>query len=121
MELDPQEGEWHFLFGKSLGRIRRVDNYTEVPAQEELIALEKAVRLTRNPSFIIFLAQAYREVSFRVYSLHRSDLSLFEKKLDGMNRRSSELYRQVHVLHYYKTIICTTASGQCVYMQVCYI
>ena len=93
LELDPQQGEWHFLFGKSLGRIRRVESFMEIPAQEEIKALEKAVELTRNPSFIIFLAQVYREVSFRVFSAHRHDLALFREKLDKMNTRSLELYK----------------------------
>ena len=93
VELDPQQGEWHFLFGKSLGRIRRVESYLEIPAHEEIKALEKAVELTKNPSFIIFLAQAYREVSFRVYSLHRNELALFREKLGRMNARSLELYK----------------------------
>lgn len=93
MELDPQQGEWHFLFGKSLGRIRRVESYTEIPAEEEIKALEKAVELTNNPSFIIFLAQAFRELSFRVYSTHKYDIELFKEKLDKMNMRSLALYK----------------------------
>jgi len=94
LELDPQQGEWHFLFGKSLGRIRRVESYTEIPAEEEIKALEKAVELTNNPSFIIFLAQAFRELSFRVYSTHKYDIELFKEKLDKMNMRSLALYKE---------------------------
>lgn len=93
MELDPEHGEWHFLFGKSCGRIRRVECFTEIPAQKEIKALEKAVELTRNPSFIIFLAQAYREASFRVYSANKHDLAHLKEKLDRMNMRSLELYK----------------------------
>jgi len=94
LELDPQQGEWHFLFGKSLGRIRRVESFTEIPAQKEIEALEKAVELTKNPSFIIFLAQAYREAaSSQVYSAHKHDLALFKEKLEKMNVRSLELYK----------------------------
>ena len=93
LELDPQQGEWHFLFGKSLGRIRRVENFLEIPAQEEMKALKKAVELTKNPSFIIFLAQALREATFRVFITHKHDLALFKEKLDKMNMRSLELYK----------------------------
>ena len=93
LELDPQQGEWHFLYGKSLGRIRRIENYAGFPAREELKALEKAVELTKNPSFMIFLAQAYREVSFRTYNLHRYDLAPVKEKLDRISARSSELYK----------------------------
>jgi hypothetical protein len=65
----------------------------KIPAEKEIKALEKAVELTKNPSFIIFLAQAYREVSFRVYITHKHDLALFKEKLDKMNIRSLELYK----------------------------
>lgn len=93
VELDPQQGEWHFLLGKSLGRIRRVENFNGVPTKEETKALERAVELTRNASFIIFLAQAYREMSFRVYSIHKHDIAPFKEQLEKMNRRSLELYK----------------------------
>jgi hypothetical protein len=92
-KLDPQQGEWHFLYGKCLGRVRRIDNFNEIPAQDELKALEKAVEMTKNPSYIIFLAQAYREASFRVYSLHRDNLAPLNAKLEEMNARSAQLYR----------------------------
>ena len=65
----------------------------EIPAREEIKALEKAVELTKNPSFIIFLAQVYREVSFRVYSAHKHDFALFKKELDKLNIRCVELYK----------------------------
>lgn len=93
MQLDPEQSEWHFLFGKSLGRIRRLESYMHIPAQKEIKALEKAVELKRNASFVIFLAQAYREVSFRVYSAHKHDLAPFKEQLDRMNTRSLELYK----------------------------
>jgi hypothetical protein len=95
LELDPQQGEWHFLFGKCLGRIRRIDNYNEIPPQRELKALENAAEMTKNPSYIIFLAEAYREASFRVFSLHRNDLGPLKEQLDKMNERSAKLYGYV--------------------------
>jgi tetratricopeptide (TPR) repeat protein len=93
LELDPQQGEWHFLYGKSLGRLRRIDSFNVIPAHEELKALEKAVEITKSPSYIIFLAQAYREAAFRVYSLHKNDLASLKARLEEMNERSSQLYR----------------------------
>lgn len=103
LELDPQQGEWHFLYGKCLGRIRRIDNFNEIPSQKELKALENAARMTKNASYIIFLAQAYRETSFRVFSIHRNDLEPLKEKLERMTERSAELYRYVCVLkHEYK-------------------
>jgi hypothetical protein len=65
----------------------------EIPARKEIKALEKSVELTKNPSFMIFLAQAYREVSFRVYSANKYDLAPFKETLDKMNKRSLELYK----------------------------
>lgn len=81
------------MYAKCLGRLRRIDNFNEIPAKEELKALENAVKMTKNPSYIIFLAQAYREASFRVYSLHRNNLSSLKAELERMNTRSAELYR----------------------------
>jgi tetratricopeptide (TPR) repeat protein len=95
LELDPQQGEWHFLYGKCLGRIRRIDNFNAIPSQKELKALEDAAKMTKNASYIIFLAQAYRETSFRVFSIHRNDLAPLKEKLDTMSERSAELYRYV--------------------------
>jgi tetratricopeptide (TPR) repeat protein len=95
LEMDPKQGEWHFLLGKCLGRIRRIDTFNEIPPQEELKALENAAGMTKNPSYIIFLAQAYREASFRLFSIHRRNLAPLEEKLDRMNERSAELYRYV--------------------------
>ncbi|XP_069673976.1 uncharacterized protein [Periplaneta americana] len=94
LQLDPQQGEWHFLHGKCLGRIRRIDNYNEIPTKTELKALEKAVEITRNPSYIIFLAQAYREAAFRVFSMQRNTLNDdLKASLDRMNQRSYQLYK----------------------------
>jgi tetratricopeptide (TPR) repeat protein len=95
LELAPQESEWHFMYGKCLGRLRRVHNFNEIPPQKELKALENAVEMTKNASYVIFLAQAYREASFRVFSVHRNDLGCLKDKLDRMYERSAELYRYV--------------------------
>lgn len=93
LELDPKQGEWHFVYGKCLGRIRRVDTSFEIPAYEELEALEKAVEMARNPSYIIFLAQAYREAASKVYSIHKNNLAPVKEKLDRMNASSAALYK----------------------------
>ncbi|XP_023714388.1 uncharacterized protein LOC111868185 isoform X2 [Cryptotermes secundus] len=93
LELDPEQGEWHFLYGKCLGRIRRIYNFNEIPPQKELKALENAAQMTKNASYIIFLAQAYREASFRVFSIHRNDLAPLKGEIDKMCERSAELYR----------------------------
>jgi tetratricopeptide (TPR) repeat protein len=95
LELDPKQGEWHFLLGKCLGRIRRIDKFNEIPPVDELKALENAVEMTKNASHIIFLAQAYREASFRLFSIHRRNLTPLKEQLDKMSERSSELYRYV--------------------------
>lgn len=93
LELDPQQGEWHFLYGKCIGRNRRVDNFNAIPSQKELKALENAVDMTKNASYIIFLAQVYRETSFRVFSIHGKEP--LKEKLDRLCERSAELYRYV--------------------------
>jgi hypothetical protein len=95
LELDTKQGEWHFLLGKCLGRIRRIEKYNEIPPQDELKALEKAAEMTKNPSYMIILAQSYRETSFRLFSIHRDNLAPLKEKLDRMNERSAQLYRYV--------------------------
>jgi hypothetical protein len=95
LELDPKQGEWHFLLGKCLGRLRRIDTYNEIPQQEELKALENAAEMTTNPSYMIFLAQAYREAAFRLFSFHRNNLEHLKEELDRMNERSAQLYKYV--------------------------
>nr|CAD7442891.1 unnamed protein product [Timema bartmani] len=65
VNIDPGQAEWNFLLGKCLGRIRRFDRYNDIPTKQELNALENAAMLEENPSYIIYLAQAYREAAFR--------------------------------------------------------
>ncbi|PSN53006.1 hypothetical protein C0J52_01137 [Blattella germanica] len=94
-ELEESEAEWHFLIGKCHGRIRRVEYYNEIPKPEELKSLERAVQLRESPSYIIFLAQSYRETGFRVYSHNKQEVDqALRTKIDAMNKRSEELYRK---------------------------
>nr|CAD7410605.1 unnamed protein product [Timema cristinae] len=65
VNIDPGQAEWSFLLGKCLGRIRRFERHGDIPTKQELNALEKAATMEENSSYIIFLAQAYREAAFR--------------------------------------------------------
>ena len=94
LKLDNEQAEWHFTLGKALGRLRRIDHNSEIPTLEELKALEEALKLSRDPSYAIFMARAYREAAFRVFSEHRSSMdSNLKTKIENMNRRSYELYK----------------------------
>ncbi|XP_049780068.1 uncharacterized protein LOC126176925 [Schistocerca cancellata] len=94
LELDPSSAEWHFLLGKSLRRLRRLNAFNEIPDKRELKALEKAVEMSQCSGYCTFLAQTYRETAFRVYSLNRNDLSPFKQTLDIMNEKAAEYYRK---------------------------
>ncbi|XP_069673874.1 uncharacterized protein [Periplaneta americana] len=96
-ELDPRQQEWLFLEVKCLGRIRRFENYHEI-SEKELNAmneLNKNIEKTKNPGYLIFLAQAYREISFamRIQGRYHRDREL-RRQVHDMNQRSVSLYRQ---------------------------
>ncbi|XP_066999329.2 uncharacterized protein [Anabrus simplex] len=94
LQLNADQAEWHFLLGKCLGRIRRIDNFNAPPENRELTALEKAIDYSERVPYMIFLAQAYRESSFKLFSSHRNDMDRYQAICDKMNNRSVELYRK---------------------------
>lgn len=94
LELDPSSAEWHFLLGKSLRRLRRLNAFNEIPDKRELKALEKAVEMSQCSGYCTFLAQTYRETAFRVFSLNKNNLSPFKDALDSMNEKAAEYYRK---------------------------
>ncbi|XP_069673933.1 uncharacterized protein [Periplaneta americana] len=94
LDLDPKQGEWMFLLGKCLSRIRHLEYYCEIPTKE-LTLLEKAVKITQNASYMVFLAQAYREAAFRIFLANRKNMDeKLEESLNSMNQRSYNLYRK---------------------------
>ncbi|XP_063240187.1 uncharacterized protein LOC134541002 [Bacillus rossius redtenbacheri] len=94
--MDPDQGEWHFVLGKCLGRLRRIDHSFQIPDKLELKSLEEAVRLTKHPPYIVFLAQAYRETAFKVFSETRHSVtkSTVKSAIDKMNEKSLTLYKE---------------------------
>lgn len=93
ISLNPREGHWHFLLGKCLGRIRRIESRLDIPSNEELDALETAVELDPNPKYIIFTAEAYMEASFRAFSKHRNNLGPLKSVLNELNKKSALFYK----------------------------
>nr|CAD7404466.1 unnamed protein product [Timema cristinae] len=93
VSLDPCQGEWKFLLGKCLGRIRHINNLWEVPSMEEFRALEEAVEMTKNPSYILFLAQTYVEAASNLF-LQNDNLGSMNQSMNHMNERARALYKE---------------------------
>ncbi|XP_067000578.2 uncharacterized protein [Anabrus simplex] len=93
IKLDENEAEWHFLRGKALGRSRRIDNFNEVPEDIEIESLKRAVDLSQNVSYMIFLAQVYREKAYMLYTLHKDDMNKYKSKCENMNNDSYSLFK----------------------------
>ncbi|XP_069673792.1 uncharacterized protein [Periplaneta americana] len=93
-EMDSEQAEWPFLHAKCLSRTRRLENFVMIP-EMELDLLAKAAETTNNPNYVIFLAQAYREKSFRMFCWASKPIDQkLKKELDLMARRSYDLYRK---------------------------
>lgn len=63
ISLDPNNAHWHFMKGKYLGRLRRMENVFTIPGNEEFSALKKAVHIKKDPYFIAFIAELYIEIA----------------------------------------------------------
>uniref|UniRef100_A0A1B6F7Y5 Uncharacterized protein n=1 Tax=Cuerna arida TaxID=1464854 RepID=A0A1B6F7Y5_9HEMI len=79
VEIDRTNGEWHFLVGKCMGRIRRVSQCFELVDPLEVKSFNEAINLDKiNANYKVYLAQALRERAFREFKkekpVHGSDL-----------------------------------------------
>nr|CAD7442274.1 unnamed protein product [Timema bartmani] len=106
VSLDPFQGEWKFLLGKCLVRIRHINSLSEVPSMEEFRALEEAVEMTKNPSYILFLAQTYGEAASSLASQNDNPESI-HRSLNHMSERALALYKEALEL-----------AGECVYINI---
>nr|CAD7574638.1 unnamed protein product [Timema californicum] len=104
--LDPCQGEWKFLLGKCLIRTRHINNLFEVPSMEEFRALEEAVEMTKNPSYIIFLAQTYMEAVSNLFS-QNVNLDSMNQTMNHMKERALALYKEALEL-----------AGDCAYINI---
>lgn len=52
---------WHFVLGKNLRRLRRMENFLTKPTKKEELAFQKAYQLSKEPTFGIYLAQMHKE------------------------------------------------------------
>ncbi|XP_067000576.2 uncharacterized protein [Anabrus simplex] len=98
IKLDENEAEWHFLLGKALGRLRRINRSRDVPQEKEINALQKAFDLTGYVPYMLFLAQVYRETASTLYRCHKDDFQMFKAKCENMNDRAYTLYKNALAL-----------------------
>lgn len=97
-QLDSTIGEWHFLVGNLMARIRRVKQFMSFPQKEEIVALEKAVELCGYPRFKLHLAQTYREEAFRLFNTYRYNVKKNPDKDEEnrrLNQKSYDIYRNL--------------------------
>ncbi|KAK9504127.1 hypothetical protein O3M35_010531 [Rhynocoris fuscipes] len=64
---DPDEGEWSFLVGKMLSRIRNF-KFDFCVTEEELESLRRAYALSKSPAHGVFLAQTYCSISKALFN-----------------------------------------------------
>ncbi|CAG0894012.1 unnamed protein product [Darwinula stevensoni] len=86
--LDPENYTHHLGVGKMLRRIRRIESLDNVPTNEEVMALRKAVEIKRCQSSLVFLAESLREYAKAIY---RKDRNLAAK----LNEEALALYTEV--------------------------
>lgn len=103
VELDGEQAEWHFLYGKGLHRNRRIEKKNSLTSRQEVESLtdemkhlETSVDLHPTPSKMVFLAESYVDAVSMIYRENkciplRSDSKheIFYK----MGKRAVELYR----------------------------
>ncbi|XP_075216241.1 uncharacterized protein LOC142321753 isoform X3 [Lycorma delicatula] len=97
-QLDPSVAEWHFIFGQVLARIRRVKLQQELPLEEEITAMEKAVEMSDNERYKLHLAQSYREKAFRMFCTIRHAVKNNKEtynKINEINTASCNIYREL--------------------------
>lgn len=95
-KIDPKNPYWHFLIGKSLGRIRRVEKPFDIPSDEERNALKIAIEMNDNYLFMLYTAESYVETSSRTFRFHNRNRSLYPSlkvSIDQMNEEASNLYK----------------------------
>ena len=97
IEINPKESLWHFLKGKLLGRIRRVESPFDVPQNEEIELLNKALEVKDGcPAYLVFTAQLYREMANRMYRTLKTNKSLYANQqimIDELNEKAVDLYK----------------------------
>lgn len=79
------------------GRVRRLRekwNY-DLIEKKELEYLQKAVDLKKSPSYMVILAQSYRESARAAFFavLPRPDKERLKPRINQMNKKSFELYK----------------------------
>ncbi|GLH10945.1 Uncharacterized protein GBIM_15822 [Gryllus bimaculatus] len=95
LEIDNECGEWYFLLGRSLSRLRRLEKRSAIPDQRELKSLERAVEISNYVSFMVLLAQSYRETARNIFIEKKKELRSFKPFCDSLNQKSLELYKRV--------------------------
>uniref|UniRef100_A0A1B6KBK3 Uncharacterized protein n=2 Tax=Graphocephala atropunctata TaxID=36148 RepID=A0A1B6KBK3_9HEMI len=88
MELDPDFANWKYLTGKLLRRERK-ENCTDI-TEEELHYFEEAVKLERNPKYLVFYAQACQEMANFLTVQKDEDT----EQIENLLRKAVDLYRE---------------------------
>uniref|UniRef100_T1HV09 Uncharacterized protein n=3 Tax=Rhodnius TaxID=13248 RepID=T1HV09_RHOPR len=96
---NPEEGEWSFLVGKMLARIRQF-NYDHCVTEEELECFRHAYALSKSASHATFLALTYLNISKSLYSKlplgkGRRVMNVNESQIiNGYNEKSLNLFKE---------------------------
>ncbi|GLG98294.1 Uncharacterized protein GBIM_04873 [Gryllus bimaculatus] len=93
--LDTECPEWHFLLGKALARVRRIEDRNKIPDKKELKALEYAVTVSENTFYMVLLAQSYTDAA-RVVTLQKRGSSDFRSLCEDMNEKAVNMYRKAY-------------------------
>uniref|UniRef100_A0A1B6MKH9 Uncharacterized protein n=1 Tax=Graphocephala atropunctata TaxID=36148 RepID=A0A1B6MKH9_9HEMI len=94
VEIDRTNGEWHFLLGKCMGRIRRVSKCYELVDPLEVKAFNTAVNLDKiNAHYKVYLAQTIRERAFREFKIKKPKMGTeLHKKIQKSFYASYHMY-----------------------------
>lgn len=103
VELDGEQAEWHFLYGKGLHRHRRIEKKNSLSSRHEVESLtdemkhlEMSVDLCPTPSKMVFLAESYADAISMIYHENKCIPPKSDNKhaiFYKMGNRAMELYR----------------------------
>ncbi|XP_065225771.1 trichohyalin-like [Planococcus citri] len=100
-KIDNDNPQWHFLKGMYLGRLRRMESVVAIPSMDEIAALELAMKLKEDASFMAFAAEVYVETASRTKKKSQMLLLANEEerrklaeKNDMINDRAALLFKK---------------------------
>lgn len=102
--IDNKNPYWYFTKGVYLGRLRRLENGLAVPSVDEIAALEFAMKLKEDASFMAFAAEVYTETANRSMKQYQELFHSTKEKQRNELLRQNDLLNQ-HAAMLFKFVV----------------